>query len=201
MFAIATYSIYRFEQLNQKTNTIGEEDKYSTHTLSAAVLIYISTAAIVIGSAIWLSAIGDRLTDLLGLDESFMGTQFLAAATSLPELTSSVVAIRIAAPELAITNLLGSNLFNIGVVLLLNDVAYTHGVIWVLSSQVHILTMIVSIFMEAIVVLAVVSRPRTTCPGPVTSEAAVLTGFYTLASFLGFQVRLVCSRVPSSWLT
>ena len=188
VFAIAMYAIYRFDQLNQATDTDEERDKYATNSLSLAVVTYVLTASVVIGSAIWLSTIGDGITDLLGWDESFMGTQFLAAATSLPEVATSVVAIRIAAPELAITNLLGSNLFNMGFVLFLNDAAHTSGAIWEAASQVHILTAILSVLMTAIVVLAVVSRPRTTRPGLITSESMLLIGFYIAASFLVFQL-------------
>ena len=117
-----------------------------------------------------------------------MGTQFLAAATSLPELATSVVAIRMAASELAITNLLVSNLFNIGFVLFLNDAAHTSGTIWVAASQVHILTAPLSVLMTTVVVLSVVSRPRSNRPGPITLESMLLIGFYIVASFLVFQL-------------
>lgn len=188
VFGLAIYSIYRFDQLNQGPKPSDGQDEYPTHRLSVAVLTYILTATVVIVSAIWLSTIGDRLTDLLGWDESFMGTQFLAAATSLPELATSIVAIRIAAPELAITNLLGSNLFNMGFVLFLNDMAHTDGPIWGAASQIHILTATLSVLMTAIVVLAVVSRPRSTRPRLITSEAMLLIGLYVVASFLVFQL-------------
>ena len=188
VFGLAMYSIYRFDQANQPPDHRGKEDKYPTHSLSVAAVTYILTASFVVGSAIWLSTIGDRLTDLLGWDESFMGTQFLAAATSLPELATSVVAIRMAAPELAITNLLGSNLFNMGFVLFLNDAAHTNGTIWVAASQVHILTATLSVLMTTVVVLSVVSRPRSNRPGPITLESMLLIGFYIVASFLVFQL-------------
>jgi Ca2+/Na+ antiporter len=93
-----------------------------------------------------------------------------------------------AAPELAITNLLGSNLFNMGFVLFLNDAAHTSGTIWVAASQVHILTATLSVLMTTVVVLAVVSRPRSNRPGPITLESMLLIGFYIVASFLVFQL-------------
>ena len=119
-----------------------------------------------------------------------MGTQFLAGATSLPELATSIVAIRIAAPELAITNLLGSNLFNMGFVLFLNDAAHTDGTIWAAKgiSQIHLLTAMLSVLMTAIVVLAVVNRPKTSRPGPITFESILLIGSYLVGSFLVFNL-------------
>ena len=188
LFGLAMYFIYRFDKSNQAPDQPGEEDTYHTRTLSVAVLTYILTASVVIGSAVWLSFTGDELADRLGWDESYMGTQFLAAATSLPELATSIAAIRIAAPEMAITNLLGSNLFNMGFVLFVNDAVHTSGTIWVVASRVHILTATLSVLMTAVVVLAVVSRPRDSRSGPLTMESMLLIGFYIAASFLVFQL-------------
>jgi cation:H+ antiporter len=187
VFGLAMYFIYRFDQGNQGPDHREEEDLYPTSSLSVAAVKYILTALVVVGSAVWLSTAGERLADTLGWDESYMGTQFLAAATSLPELATSIAAIRIAAPEMAITNLLGSNLFNMGFVLFLNDAAHTSGTIWVAASQVHILTAMLSLLMTTVVVLAVVSGPLRGRPGPLTLESILLIGFYVGASFLVFQ--------------
>ena len=188
VFGLAMYFIYRFDKANQTPDHGGEEDMYATHSMSVAAVTYIFTASVVVGSAVWLSFTGDELADLLGWDESYMGTQFLAAATSLPELATSIAAIRIAAPEMAITNLLGSNLFNMGFVLFVNDAVHTSGTIWVAASQVHILTATLSVLMTAVIVLAVVSRPRDSRSGPLTMESMLLIGFYIAASFLVFQL-------------
>ena len=188
LFGLAMYFIYRFDQSNQAPDQPGEENTYHTRNLSVALVTYVLTASIVIGSAIWLSTIGDELADRLGWEESYMGTQFLAAATSLPELATSISAIRIAAPEMAITNLLGSNLFNMGFVLFVNDAVHTSGTIWVAASRVHILTATLSVLMTAVVVLALVGRPRDARAGPLTLESMLLIGFYIAASFLVFQL-------------
>lgn len=62
---------------------------------------------------IWLSSIGDRLSTTTGLSVSFVGNLFLAISTSLPEIAASLSAIPLGAIDLAIGNVLGSNLFNI----------------------------------------------------------------------------------------
>ena len=53
----------------------------------------------------------------MGLSESFIGITLVAAGTSLPELATSVVAAMKKNPEIAIGNAVGSNLFNIFLVL------------------------------------------------------------------------------------
>ena len=48
----------------------------------------------------------------MGWRTTFVGTLFVAGATSLPELVVTISALRMGAVDLAIGNLLGSNLFN-----------------------------------------------------------------------------------------
>ena len=51
------------------------------------------------------------------MPESVIGATIVAVGTSLPELATSVVAARRGHPELAVGNIIGSNIFNIGMVL------------------------------------------------------------------------------------
>lgn len=53
----------------------------------------------------------------LGVSESIIGLTLVAAGTSLPELATSIVAALKKNPEIAIGNVIGSNLFNIFFVL------------------------------------------------------------------------------------
>jgi len=66
------------------------------------------TAILVFGIALVLSA--ESLAVQSGLGTSFIGVTLLAAATSLPELTTSITAVRMGAYTLAISNIFGSNL-------------------------------------------------------------------------------------------
>ena len=190
-FAIAMYFIYLFEQRDEASDRAPDNDasqKYASERLPLHLVIYAASALIVVGAAVWLSFVSDDLAVKMGWDASFMGTQFLAAATSLPELATSFAALRIGAPELAITNLLGSNLFNMGFVLFLDDVAHTGSPIWTAVSPVHALTGAIAVLMTAVIVLAVVTRPRKSRPGVVTIEAGVLIAVYAIASFLVFTL-------------
>ena len=190
-FAIAMYFIYLFEQRDEASDRAPANDdsqKYASERLPLHLVVYAASALIVVGAAVWLSFVSDDLAVKMGWDASFMGTQFLAAATSLPELATSFAALRIGAPELAITNLLGSNLFNMGFVLFLDDVAHTGSPIWTAVSPVHALTGAIAVLMTAVIVLAVVTRPRKSRPGVVTIESGVLIAVYAIASFLVFTL-------------
>jgi len=63
------------------------------------------------GKAAEVGAIG--LATAAGLSPSFIGLSIVAVATSLPEIVTSIIAARRGQPELAIGNVIGSNLFNL----------------------------------------------------------------------------------------
>ena len=58
-----------------------------------------------------------RIGESLGIDDSVIGLTIVAAGTSIPDVMASVVAARRQEHLIAIGNLLGSNIFNILVVL------------------------------------------------------------------------------------
>lgn len=79
---------------------------------------------LVFGLALVLFA--ERIADQTGLGSSFIGVTLLAAATSLPELTTSIAAVRIGAYTMAISNIFGSNLIML-VLVFPADILYRKG--------------------------------------------------------------------------
>lgn len=71
--------------------------------VTALVLIFI-TPLMVESSA--------TIAEITGLGTSFVGTTLVAIVTSLPELVTTLAAIRLGANDMAIANLFGSNMFN-----------------------------------------------------------------------------------------
>ena len=183
VFVVALFAVYREEKSTEKTEP---EHDYSESSLKKAVLIYGTAAAIVVVAAVRLAHTGEGLAEAMGWERSFVGTQFLALSTSLPELAASVAAIRIMAPELAITNLLGSNLFNMGFVLFLDDAAYIDGPIWTAVSPIHALTAAIAVLMTMVVLIPVVSKAKTSIGRVVTLESSLLISLYVIASLLVF---------------
>jgi cation:H+ antiporter len=66
------------------------------------------------------------IADITGLGTTFIGTTLVAMVTSLPELVTTISAIKIGASDMAIGNLFGSNMFNM-FALGLTDFFYTKG--------------------------------------------------------------------------
>lgn len=75
--------------------------------------LFVVSALIVIRSGITLSRTGDVIAETTGLGRLWVGTIFLAIATSLPELVTNISAVRLDAPKLAGGNILGANMLNI----------------------------------------------------------------------------------------
>ena len=183
-FAAAMYILYRAEQGNPS----GEEEAEPAQSLGRAFGVYGISATVVVGAAVWLAFVGDALAEELGLERSFIGTQFLALSTSLPELAASIAAIRLGAPELAISNVLGSNLFNMGFVLFIDDAVYVDGPIWEVVASVHVFTALAAVLMTAVVIIALMTQERGRPGRFFTFEAVMLVALYLGASVLVYQL-------------
>jgi cation:H+ antiporter len=178
------FILYRANQ----SSADGELEDEPSQSLRRAFGIYGISAAVVVGAAVWLSFVGDSLAVEWGLERSFIGTQFLAVSTSLPELAASIAAIRLGAPELAIGNVLGSNLFNMGFILFVDDALYIDGPIWEVVASVHVFTALAGILMTAVVIIALMTQDRRRPCRFFTFEAVMLVTLYLGASALVYQL-------------
>jgi len=67
-----------------------------------------------------------EIAEITGLGATFIGTTLVAVVTSLPELVTTIAAVKLGADDMAIGNLFGSNLFNMFAIGL-TDVFYLQG--------------------------------------------------------------------------
>jgi cation:H+ antiporter len=85
---------------------------------------FLLSAAAVVFAAIKLAEYGDVIAVRTKLGGVLIGTIFLAAATSLPELIASISSFRIGAPDLAAGNFFGSNMVNVLLLALVDLINY-----------------------------------------------------------------------------
>ena len=164
-----------------------DNDISKTTTLTKSFLVYLVSATLIIISSIFLSGAGEEIAHIMNWGESFVGTQLLALSTSLPELATSIAAVRLKAPELAITNLLGSNLFNTGIVLFVDDLFYSNGPIWDNLSSAHIFNGAIAIVMTLVIVTVILIKPRNKTFKFISLESVILASCYLIATFYTFQ--------------
>ena len=189
IFIVSMYVIYLKDSENGD-DLAGETDgmRYGSVNLRRAFLVYGAASSTMVASAIFLAITGEELAWAMDWEMSFMGTQFLALSTSLPEMATSLAAIRLGAPELAISNVLGSNIFNMGFVLFLDDLAYQNGAIWGDVSEIHIITGIIAVLMTFVVMGGMLVRSRGRLMRVWTLDGFSITLLYIISSILIFRL-------------
>lgn len=157
-------------------------------SMRAAIARCIAAAIVVIGAGALLAVSSEHLARELELSQSFVGVLLVAAATSLPELVTVWAAVRLNSFDLAAGNLLGSNLFNM-VLLVFYDLVYFKGPLLASASDTLAAPAVVAIVMTA-VIIAALNYVRRTRPGPVDIWAgASLITLYLFNAWLLFQAR------------
>lgn len=109
--AFLLYLGYLFRMAKKNKETPPEEAS-SRPLWMLLVLSIIGLALIVWGSDVTVSA-ASELARYFGMSERFIGLTIVALGTSLPELFSSLTAARKGNADIAIGNIVGSNIFNI----------------------------------------------------------------------------------------
>jgi cation:H+ antiporter len=116
-------------------------------------------AVVIVFSGYRLTITADQISTLTGIDQSFIGSIMVAAATSLPELVATISAVKIGAYNMAVGNVFGSNIFNMTVIFFA-DLFYRQGVLLQDAKIVHILTATVGIVMATIILIGLFYRSR-----------------------------------------
>jgi cation:H+ antiporter len=91
-----------------------ETKKYSTR--AALIYIVLGLAGLIIGGRFIVSS-AVSLAEMIGLSERIIGLTVVSIGTSLPELATSIIAVRKKNVDIAIGNVVGSNIFNIFLIL------------------------------------------------------------------------------------
>jgi len=159
VYLIAVRGIFLYEKAQStgdKQIVVGAANK---NDFRRALFVYTMHAVVVISAALFLPYFGEGIAHKTGLSDSFFGTVFLAIATSLPELVISISAVRLGSLDMAMGNLLGSNVFNIAILALV-DLFYIAGPLYSGISVTHLLSILASVMMTAVVAVGLVIRPE-----------------------------------------
>ncbi len=113
MFGLFLFYVYR--QL--KADPAEKEDLDLVHSHGKIwLLILVGLAGLVIGGRLVVTSAIEMAT-AMGVSEKIIGLTIVAAGTSLPELATSVVAALKKNNDIAVGNIIGSNIFNIFLIL------------------------------------------------------------------------------------
>ncbi|MBI5271134.1 MAG: hypothetical protein HY856_15820 [Burkholderiales bacterium] len=117
------------------------------------------SSVVIVAAGARLPFVGVALGDAMGWSTSFVGSLFIATATSAPEMVTTWAAWRAGALDMAIGNLLGSNLCDL-LVLAFDDLLWTHGPILHAVPGAQAATALTAAAMSALVAFAVGRRCR-----------------------------------------
>ena len=117
-FVVMTWSIYA--GLSTKSDDLAAEVNHSLEDsislTRAIVYLFVGMILLVISSRVLVWG-GVGLARLLGISDLIIGLTIIAIGTSLPELASAIVAVRRNEHDLALGNVIGSNIFNTTIVI------------------------------------------------------------------------------------
>lgn len=159
IYLVAMRAVYQYERRTVAEFVEEQADHYAGITLRQAVIRYALAAASIVVAGILLPFIAKALAAAMGWEQSFVGTLLVAAVTTMPEAAVTLSALRLGAIDMAIANLLGSNLFNM-TILAIDDIAFTQGPLLAAVSNTHALTALAAVMMNTLVIVGLIFRPK-----------------------------------------
>ena len=152
--AFLTYQLVKY-QLNPKkdpqetTKKVSEQQLKKVSLLKATAYLIVGLFILIVSAEVLVQAASD-IAELLGVSTAIIGLTIVALGTSLPELAASITSVLKNQDELAIGNIIGSNILNLLTVLpfpgLLAPGPFTAGLLYRDFSVVTILTILLCYF-------------------------------------------------------
>lgn len=135
--------------------------KYTHISLKRTLVTYFILAGLVFICGLKLTHLADEIAVNTFLGRTFMGTLFLAVATSLPELAVSVAAVHAGLFDMAVSNIFGSNIYNVFIIFLA-DICYRQGAFFSgLSDPLnHMGTAVLAALSSIIIIIGLVYRSK-----------------------------------------
>jgi cation:H+ antiporter len=185
LYLIAIRTVYRYESRERREVTETVAERYGELSLARAQQGFVLSAAVVVATGALLPFIADRIAAEMGWHRTFVGTLLVAMVTTLPEMTVSVAALRLGALDMAIGNLLGSNLFNV-TILAVDDVFFTAGPLLEHVDPIHAVSAFSAVMMSGIAVVGLLYRAPTRLYRRIGWSSLFLFSLYVLNSFVLF---------------
>ncbi len=140
----------------------------------------------IVGAGIWLASIGDEISEVTGWGSSFVGNLFLAIITSLPELAVCSAALKLGATDMALADLLGSNLFNTGIIIATADLFYWRGPILSSISPGQLWAAGIAVLMTTFIALGLLLHSKRKLLRVLDWESPLLLTLYILGAYILF---------------
>ena len=181
LYVFAVFLLFRVEK---KEEAVEEGDR-AILPLRRAIVGFAASAGVIIIAGIFLIHASKNIASGSALSGSFIGAILVAVVTSLPELATSIGALRIGAYDMIMGNLFGSNMFNI-LTIFFADVAFRRGSIFTsLGGQAsdQLMIALLGIVMTTIAIIGIAYRSKRRILG-MGVDAMFLLVIYLISTFL-----------------
>ncbi|MFO7773280.1 MAG: sodium:calcium antiporter [Dehalococcoidia bacterium] len=185
LYLLGMWWIFRRERGQQLHTTVIDSPQYDKLTTRTVSIRFALAAAAVIGAGIWLSFIGDEISQTTGWGGTFVGSLFLAITTSAPELVVALTALRMGAVDLAVADVVGANMLNMAMITPV-DLAHGQGAVLSSVSSGHLIVASVAVVMSLVVMAGLRFRQRSKLLKIASWYAPVLIGLYVFGAYALF---------------
>ena len=187
LYFLGIIVIFKYSKKNKPEDVLGlPKGNYAAYSLLHTNIKFLIAAIIIIFTAIKLAQVTNSLADLTGWGTTFMGTIFLAIVTSLPELVTSLTAIKIKAFDLAVGIVLGANILNMTIPFF-SDIFYDGPPILSVVSSQHIISALFAIILTSIAIASIVYKPKKSVFSLGIAAWLIFLGYF-LGIFIIFKI-------------
>lgn len=165
----------RWRPLDESTPTRKPKEKEPEDGPEGGKLYwYIAIAVVAIFASGWfLAQTGDAIAQQTNLGANFVGAALVAAATSLPELSTTTTAVRQGNHEMAVSNILGTNCLEVAL-FFVGDLFFVGGAILAELNRSAFVAGTVGLVVTCIFLLGLLERRDRTVLGMGVDSLAVL---------------------------
>lgn len=147
----------------------------------------VAAAAAILAAGFLLSRTADAIAVQTGLGLSFVGAVLLAFSTSLPELSTVISSVRLRQYEMAISDILGTNLFNILLIFLV-DAVYAGKPVLNEVGKFSLVASLLGALLTVIYLIGLVERRNRTI-GRMGIDSLATLAVYFAGLFVLYQLR------------
>ena len=184
VYLLGMWWTFRYEQKHPLASS-GISGNYEGISTRMVYIRFTLAALAVIAAGIWLSFIGDEIGETTGWNATFVGSLFLAITTSAPELVVTIAALRLGAIDMAIADIMGSNMFNIAIILPV-DIFYTQGALLSSVSTSHLITVAGVVTMNILVIAGLLLRHKRKTFGVISWNTLAIIVLYVFTAYALF---------------
>ncbi len=138
----------------RKDDSPDDDDPRSLRRMIALTAV---AAAVILVAGFLLARTGEALAERTGLGTSFFGVIVLAFATSTPEISTVLEAVRLRRYTMAISDVFGTNLFNVNIVFVV-DLLHRDGPVLVEAGPFAATAALLALLLTAIYVIGMLER-------------------------------------------